>query len=57
MRLQRILTAAGTFGGMIGLAALCGAIEWRTSIFWPVVILLASGACWSAACRKGEWDD
>lgn len=55
--MQRILTAAGTFGGMIGLAALCGAIEWRTSIFWPVVILLASGACWSAACRKGEWDD
>lgn len=34
------------FGGIafmcliVGMASICGAIEWRTSLRWPIVILL-----------------
>ena len=52
MMLYKIAGAAATFGGIIGSASLCGAIECRTSVFWPVVILLISGVCGYVAYRE-----
>lgn len=52
MRLYKIAGAVAAFGGIIGSASLCGAIECRTSVFWPVVILLVSGVCGYVAYRE-----
>ena len=52
MKLYKIAGAVAAFGGIIGSASLCGAIECRTSVFWPVVILLVSGICGHVAYRE-----
>ena len=61
MRLYKILGSAAVFGGIIGLAGLCGAIECRTSLLWPGLILLASVVCGYAAYSESggyfEYDE
>ena len=52
MKMYKIFGAVSVFGGLIGSACLCGAIECRTSIFWPVLILLVSGVCGYVAYRE-----
>lgn len=53
---NKVLCAAAVFGGIIGGACLCGAIEWQTSVFWTVLILVASGACGHMADWEGMED-
>lgn len=54
--MNKVLCAATVFGGIIGGACLCGAIEWQTSVFWPVLILVASGVCGHMADWEGMED-
>lgn len=52
MKMYKIFGAVSILGGLIGSACFCGAIECRTSILWPVLILLVSGVCGYVAYRE-----
>lgn len=52
MKLYKILGSLGILNLIIGMASICGAIEWRTSLKCPVIILLIGIACVYASVKE-----
>ena len=56
MKLYKILGSIGSLISIIGVASICGAVEWGTSLKWPIVILLIGCVCLYAAIKEsGGW--
>lgn len=56
MKLYKIFGGLAFMSIIIGLASICGAIEWGTNLRWPVGILLFGCVCTYIAIREsGGW--
>ena len=56
MKLYKILGGTAFLCLIIGIASICGAIEWRTSLRWPIGILIFGYACLYISIKEsGGW--
>ena len=59
MKLYKILGGTAFLCLIIGIASICGAIEWRTSLWWPIVILMIGCVCLYISIKEsgGRYED